>query len=375
MTAENMTLRHVVADLEALRVHLKQERLFLVGHSWGGMLAMAYAAAHPDRIDRMILIGPGGPTLEFAEWFNDNIHMRLRSEDVEAERYWTEAPKRGVDPDKAALEQVRAITPGYFFERAKGLAFASQLPDGTLTLQVNALLFGDMSRGYDSRPGLRQLDRPGPDRSGTSGPGWRQDRRRHSRRHKIVRADVPESVRTLPVARAAGCVSPHPGGILPIEVGFADLETYMLTKTHRSLAVFAATVMVLGITMSPSAPTSAQQASTLKAPAFELDPKWPTIPNNWVLGEVSSIAVDSRDHIWVLHRPRSIPAEKRANAAPPVLEFDTSGKLLRSWGGDGARIRLARARARHLRRCEGIRLDQRQRRLARSRRRAAAPTT
>jgi DNA-binding beta-propeller fold protein YncE len=55
-----------------------------------------------------------------------------------------------------------------------------------------------------------------------------------------------------------------------------------------------------------------------------------------VLGEVSSIAVDSRDHIWVLHRPRSIPAEKRANAAPPVLEFDTAGKLLSSWGGDGA---------------------------------------
>ena len=160
MTAANMTIAHVVADLDALRIHLKQDRLFLVGHSWGGMLAMAYAAAHPDRIDRMILIGPGGPTLEFTEWFNDNIHMRLRSEDVEAERYWSEAPKRGVNPDKAALEQVRAITPGYFFDRTKGLAFASQLPDRTLTLQVNTLLFGDMAKGYDSRPGLRQLDRP-----------------------------------------------------------------------------------------------------------------------------------------------------------------------------------------------------------------------
>lgn len=160
MTADNMTLRDVVADLEALRIHLKQDRLFLVGHSWGGMLAMAYAAAHPDRIDRMILIGPGGPTLEFAEWFNDNIHMRLRPEDVEAERYWTEAPKRGVDPNKAAFEQVRAITPGYFFDRAKGLAFAAQLPDGTLTLQVNTLIWGDMTKGYDSRPGLGKLTRP-----------------------------------------------------------------------------------------------------------------------------------------------------------------------------------------------------------------------
>ena len=80
---------------------------------------------------------------------------------------------------------------------------------------------------------------------------------------------------------------------------------------------------------------SAQQGSTLKPPTFQVDPSWPVVPNTWVLGEVSSIAVDGRDHIWVLHRPRSIPADKRANAAPPVLEFDTSGKLLGSWGGDG----------------------------------------
>ena len=160
MTAENMTLQQVVADLEALRVHLKQERIFLVGHSWGGMLAMAYAAAHPDRVDRMILIGPGGPTLEFVQWFNDNIRMRLRPEDLEAERYWDDAPKRGVDVDKAALESIRAITPGYFFDRAKGIAFGSTLPDGTITVRVNELLFADMAKGYDSRPGLAKLDRP-----------------------------------------------------------------------------------------------------------------------------------------------------------------------------------------------------------------------
>jgi proline iminopeptidase len=160
MTAENMTLHHVVADIEALRLHLKQDRLFLIGHSWGGMLAMAYAATHPSRIDRIILIGPGGPTLEFAQYFNDNIRTRLRPEDIEAERYWNEAVKRGVDADKAALEAVRAITPGYFFDRAKALAFAAQLPDSSLKAQVNVLLFADMARSYDSRPGLRQVDRP-----------------------------------------------------------------------------------------------------------------------------------------------------------------------------------------------------------------------
>ena len=107
----------------------------------------------------------------------------------------------------------------------------------------------------------------------------------------------------------------------------------MLTKIHRSLAVFAATVMALGVTAWLVAPARAQQASTLKVPTFELDAKWPTIPNNWVLGEVTSISVDRNDNIWVLHVPQSIPEDKRANAAPPVLKFDASGKLLTSWGG------------------------------------------
>jgi DNA-binding beta-propeller fold protein YncE len=54
-----------------------------------------------------------------------------------------------------------------------------------------------------------------------------------------------------------------------------------------------------------------------------------------VLGEVTSIAVDARDNIWVLHRPRTIPEAQRANAAPAVLQFDAAGKLLASWGGPG----------------------------------------
>jgi DNA-binding beta-propeller fold protein YncE len=71
------------------------------------------------------------------------------------------------------------------------------------------------------------------------------------------------------------------------------------------------------------------------APTFKGDPAWPTIPANMAVGEVSSIAVDTRDHIWVLHRPRTVPEARRAQAAPAVLEFDQNGKLLASWGGDG----------------------------------------
>jgi hypothetical protein len=97
---------------------------------------------------------------------------------------------------------------------------------------------------------------------------------------------------------------------------------------RQALAVIALLLAVCSLV-----PADAQQPPAPRVPTFRVDPSWPTIPNNWVLGEVTSIAVDGRDHIWVLHRPRSIPAERRANAAPPVLEFDAAGKLLASWGG------------------------------------------
>ena len=83
-------------------------------------------------------------------------------------------------------------------------------------------------------------------------------------------------------------------------------------------------------------------------PRFQVDPSWPkTLPNNWILGQTAGVAVDAEDHIWVLQRPGSLtndekaatlnpPTSKCCAAAPPVLEFDADGNLLRAWGGPGA---------------------------------------
>lgn len=68
-------------------------------------------------------------------------------------------------------------------------------------------------------------------------------------------------------------------------------------------------------------------------PAFEVDPSWPKLPNQWALGQTPSVAVDRHDHVWILHRPRTVaPGQK---AAPAVVEFDAAGNYLSSWGGPG----------------------------------------
>jgi hypothetical protein len=100
-------------------------------------------------------------------------------------------------------------------------------------------------------------------------------------------------------------------------------------------------------TTTVEADLSAQGNSTAGAPDFEVDPFWPKpLPNHWVLGSTIGVSVDDQDHIWILHRPGTVDDNFKAAAmtpkvgrcctpAPPVLEFDQEGNLLRHWGGPG----------------------------------------
>jgi proline iminopeptidase len=53
---QDVTIDSDVADLETLRRRLGAGRVGLLGHSWGGVLAMEYAARHPDNVSRLVLL-------------------------------------------------------------------------------------------------------------------------------------------------------------------------------------------------------------------------------------------------------------------------------------------------------------------------------
>ena len=76
-------------------------------------------------------------------------------------------------------------------------------------------------------------------------------------------------------------------------------------------------------------------APARSVPTFRVDPDWPQVPEQWKLGDVSSIAIDAQDNAWILHRPRTLSADEANLAAPPVLAFDSEGKFFTAWGGDG----------------------------------------
>ena len=83
------------------------------------------------------------------------------------------------------------------------------------------------------------------------------------------------------------------------------------------------------------APPVAAQARSL--PTFEVDKAWPKLPPNRKVGDPSSFAIDARDNVWLLHRPRTLLKPEEAKmATPPVTVFDSAGTFVRGWGGDAA---------------------------------------
>jgi DNA-binding beta-propeller fold protein YncE len=112
-------------------------------------------------------------------------------------------------------------------------------------------------------------------------------------------------------------------------------------------ASFVAILAALGIGQAMLQETAAAAAQGgVMAPRFEVDPLWPKpLPNHWVLGQTIGVFVDTDDHIWIVHRSSSTLDEQEKGlelqtaeccaGAPPILEFDQAGNLLRHWGGPG----------------------------------------
>ena len=115
----------------------------------------------------------------------------------------------------------------------------------------------------------------------------------------------------------------------------------------RSLTVLALALSLVGVVAcgggAADAPDEAAMPDPVSdatpaesVPTYTLDPAWPpTLPNGWVMGVPTSVSVDPRNHVWVLHRPRTVSEDEQEHAAPAVLEFDADGAFVQGWGGPG----------------------------------------
>src|SRR5438270_9840009 len=113
-------------------------------------------------------------------------------------------------------------------------------------------------------------------------------------------------------------------------------------------ATFIATFVVLAISQGvmQKAASAQAKAASVQVPRFEVDPTFPKpLPNHWFQGQTIGVSVDAQDHVWIVHRRDTVAPQGIDEAAlddktgeccakaPPILEFDQQGNLLRHWGG------------------------------------------
>src|ERR1700724_2478563 len=120
---------------------------------------------------------------------------------------------------------------------------------------------------------------------------------------------------------------------------------------QRSLVyggALAAGVLGLGAGVALLQSAAVAQQSMVEVPIFEVDPLWPKpLPNEWLLGMTIGVSIDAQDNVWIVHRGSSTlnnnekgaelnpPVAACCRSAPPVIEFNQDGDVVRSWGGPG----------------------------------------
>lgn len=92
-------------------------------------------------------------------------------------------------------------------------------------------------------------------------------------------------------------------------------------------------ILLLAMTAPLTVAASSAGPVTLPMPQFRYETDWLKLPAGLTMGEVVAVAVDGRDHVWVLHRPRTVKDRDPAQVAPPIAEFDEQGRYLRGFGG------------------------------------------
>jgi proline iminopeptidase len=112
-----------VADLEAVRVHLGLEKVALVGDSYGGLLVMAYAAAHSQHAAKMILSDSAPPA------WKDMVHLLPQTYPDVEEQADDEKKSLDANPDAAARSELRNHFRMIFYSPVKHDAYMARMGD------------------------------------------------------------------------------------------------------------------------------------------------------------------------------------------------------------------------------------------------------
>lgn len=162
LDANTVNMQLIIDDMEALRNHLQLPSWTLMGHSFGGVLAMSYAVKYGARVDGMILSASGGIDLEFSRYLNANLAVRLSPNQRSLLNYWSKQISERKDVDRAIQKRLETNLAGYvFYPENRPKIIKSLTETSKLVPVVNDLIWDDLSRQkYDLTEKLKTFQKP-----------------------------------------------------------------------------------------------------------------------------------------------------------------------------------------------------------------------
>ncbi|MEO8564199.1 MAG: alpha/beta hydrolase, partial [bacterium] len=155
--ATRFTVANAVEDIEALRRRLGVERIDLIGHSWGGMLAMVYASTYPEHTSGLTLIGSGGFDAGADAIISERLRARLTKSDRDSMRVLS-ARLGNQSNQESALRAMRLLNwKAYQFDPANARKLSAYLTPNGFNGRTARWMTSDLER---SRPRIAtDLDR------------------------------------------------------------------------------------------------------------------------------------------------------------------------------------------------------------------------
>ena len=134
-----------VADLDAVRAHLGGAPLWLVGYSWGALLAMLYASVHPAEVNRLALIAPAPAAGRERAEAKERLVALSNRPSVKALRERLDMSDR--------RNRFAIAVAGYFVEPERALG----LTPFVVKQSAEEAVWRSLGPDYDLRPTLRTL--------------------------------------------------------------------------------------------------------------------------------------------------------------------------------------------------------------------------
>jgi proline iminopeptidase len=146
-----------VHDLEALRDVWGEDRLHLLGYSWGALLAMLYAVAHPEHVASLALVSPAPAAQQERPGYEAVLAARNATPELKAARTALQASDlRQRDMAEYNRRLFMLAVSGYFHDPAR----AGELTPFRVTGRTQQAVWDSLGDDFDLRPALRTLDIP-----------------------------------------------------------------------------------------------------------------------------------------------------------------------------------------------------------------------